>query len=102
MGSNPGAIYCMDIWTFFALICCENCIVCLKRLKIKEKEAWVGPFKKTWRQYTPLIEELYILCTKQRINHSDISDKTDQNIQIKFENIWDKHGLFHLPSVIFS
>ena len=31
---------------FFALICCKNCIVCLKRLKIKEKEAGVGPFKK--------------------------------------------------------
>ena len=24
---------------FFALICCQNCIVCLKRLKINEKEA---------------------------------------------------------------
>ena len=23
-------------WTFFTLICCKNCIVCLKRLKIKE------------------------------------------------------------------
>ena len=31
---------------FFTLICCKNCIVCLKRQKRKEKEARVGPFKK--------------------------------------------------------
>ena len=30
---------------FFTLICCRNCIVCLKRPKINEKEARVGPFK---------------------------------------------------------
>ena len=29
---------------FIALICCKNYIVCLKRLKINEKEAGVGPF----------------------------------------------------------
>ena len=33
-------------WTFFTLICCKNCIVCLKRPKINEKEAGVGPFQK--------------------------------------------------------
>ena len=27
---------------FFTLICCKNCIVCLKRQKINEKEAGVG------------------------------------------------------------
>ena len=27
-------------------ICCKNCNVCLKRPKINEKEAGVGPFKK--------------------------------------------------------
>ena len=26
-------------WHFFTLICCKNCIVCLKRPKINEKEA---------------------------------------------------------------
>ena len=31
---------------FFTLICCKNCIVCLKRPKIIEKEAGVGPFFK--------------------------------------------------------
>ena len=29
---------------FFTCICCKNCIVCLKRPKIKRKEAGVGPF----------------------------------------------------------
>ena len=28
---------------FFTLICCKNCIVCLKRPKINKKEAGVGP-----------------------------------------------------------
>ena len=44
MGSNTGPVYWMDI--FFSLICCKSCIVCLKRLKINEKEAGVGPFLK--------------------------------------------------------
>jgi len=35
----------MDI-TFFTFIYCKNCIVCLKRPKINEKEAGVGPFLK--------------------------------------------------------
>ena len=30
---------------FFTYICCKNCLVCLKRPKINEKEARVGPFK---------------------------------------------------------
>ena len=43
MGLNPSAIYCMDM-TFFTLIWCKNCNdVCLKRPKINEKEAGVGP-----------------------------------------------------------
>ena len=33
-------------WTFFTYICCKNCNVCLKRLKINEKEAGIGPFFK--------------------------------------------------------
>ena len=32
--------------TFFTLICCKNCFVCLKRPKINEKVAQVGPLKK--------------------------------------------------------
>ena len=45
MGSNPGAICWMDM-TFFTLICCKNFIACLKRPKINEKEAGIGPVKK--------------------------------------------------------
>ena len=44
--SNPGAVYWMDL-TFFTFTCCKNCNVCLKRPEINEKEAGVGPFKKT-------------------------------------------------------
>ena len=32
---------------FFTYFCCKNCNVCLKRLKINEKEVGVGPFNKT-------------------------------------------------------
>ena len=41
-------------WTFghfFTLICCKNYTVCLKRLKINEKEAVIGPFKKYKNQH---------------------------------------------------
>ena len=31
---------------FFILICCKNCIVCLKRPNKTKKEAEVGPFFK--------------------------------------------------------
>ena len=63
MGGSPGLVVmggdsrykgrgfesrcCMlDGHDIFTLICCKNCIVCLKRPKINEKEAGVGPFKK--------------------------------------------------------
>ena len=34
----------LDGHNFFTMIGCKNCIVGLKRLKINEKEAGVGPF----------------------------------------------------------
>ena len=37
-----GTVYWMEMH-FFTMICCKNCIVCLKRSKINEKEARVGP-----------------------------------------------------------
>ena len=43
VGSNP--VYWMDM-IFSHLFVGNNCIVCLKRAQIKEKEAKVGPFKK--------------------------------------------------------
>ena len=45
VGSNPGALYWIDM-TFFTLICYKNGIVCLKRPKINEKEVRVGQFEK--------------------------------------------------------
>ena len=38
-------------WTFFTYICCKNCNVCLKRPKINEKEAGVGPFKNYLKRF---------------------------------------------------
>ena len=52
MGSNPGTVYWIDM-IFFTLICYKNCSdVSLKRPKINEKEAGVGPFKKHIRMVT--------------------------------------------------
>ena len=49
MGSNPGAVYWMDL-TFFTFICGKNCIVCLKRLKIKRKRGRGWPIFKKERE----------------------------------------------------
>ena len=38
--------HCILDGHFFTYICCKNCNVCLKRLKINKKEAVVGPFFK--------------------------------------------------------
>ena len=46
VGSNPSAIYWMDIFHIDLL---KNYIVCLKRPKINKKEAGVGPFLKECR-----------------------------------------------------
>ena len=47
VGSNPKSIPILEGHDNFALIWCINCIVCLKRLNINEKEARVGPFKES-------------------------------------------------------
>ena len=44
MGSNPGTIYWMDIFSHIFVV--KICNVCLKRPKINKKEAEVGPFLK--------------------------------------------------------
>ena len=54
VGSDPGAVYWMDIWTFFTFICCKNRNVCLKRAKINEKEAGFGPLNLHWSRETVL------------------------------------------------
>ena len=70
-------------WTFFTLICCENCIVCLKRPKRMEKGDGIGPFflkKPTYFSTTQLglgrcsltidkeaLKNFYLLPTKRSI-----------------------------------
>ena len=49
VGSNPDAIYWMDM-TFFKLIRCKGSVVCLKTPKINEKESGVGKLKKPFDQ----------------------------------------------------
>ena len=48
MGSNPGTVYWMDI--FSHIFVAKICNVSLKRPKINEKEAGVGPFLKKQRK----------------------------------------------------
>ena len=45
---------------FFTYICCKNCNVCLKRPKINEKEAGVGPF---FTKNIPSAETTYLPTT---------------------------------------
>ena len=47
---------------FFTYFCCKNCNVCLKRPKINEKEAGVGPFKKILLPKTVSILKCAIPC----------------------------------------
>ena len=65
---NPCAIYWMDM-TFFTLISCSNCIVCLKRPKINEKEAENSYFKK---DMTAIVEVRTKLVILRKINCSKV------------------------------
>ena len=44
VGSNLGTVYWMDIFSHIFVV--KNCNVCLKRPKINEKEAGIGPLLK--------------------------------------------------------
>ena len=48
---------------FFGLICCKNCIVCMKRPKMNNKVAEVCTFKKNWVPEYAILE-FYIVCLK--------------------------------------
>ena len=54
---------------FFTLICCKNCIACLKRLKINEKEAGLGPFFKKELNWSSALALLYDDVSS---NHPDL------------------------------
>ena len=45
VGSNPSTGYWMAM-TFFTLICCKNCIVCMKKTENKRKRGRVWPILK--------------------------------------------------------
>ena len=55
-------------WTFFTLICCTICIVCLKRPKLNEKEAWIGTFFR--KTITTILYSLTALHAKR--DHYDL------------------------------
>ena len=44
--------HCILDGHYFTYICCKNCNVCLKRPKINEKEAGIGPFLKKLEKFT--------------------------------------------------
>ena len=46
VGLNPGAVYWMNIWTFFTLICCKIVLFVWKRPKINKKRLWLAHFLK--------------------------------------------------------
>ena len=56
---------------FFTLICCKNCIVCLKRPKINKKEAGVGPIFKKKKKEAGLshFNRSYLLLKSFRYSH---------------------------------
>ena len=73
-------------WTFghfFALICCHNCIVCLKKPKINEKEAGVGPFlKKTnqkWLNYPKCLRNFEKFATSFEIPNLILDNPFEQH-----------------------
>ena len=76
-------------WNFFTLICCKNCFdVCLKRPKINEKEAGVGPFLKNHHH----------CCCSDVSNHSfwdKILDRFRMFLLV-FRNLGLSRPLFHL------
>ena len=56
---------------FFTLICCKNCIVCLKRPKINKKEAGVGPIFKSMHDFCSLMSTYQVallLCNTPATN----------------------------------
>ena len=51
-------------WHFFTLIGCKNCIVCLKRPKINEKETGIAPFFNNKKLLYPMWPDVGIIgCT---------------------------------------
>ena len=71
--------------SFFTLICCKNCIVCFKRPKINEKEAFVGPFFK--KRLCDQDRERDEVCIERRKDLGRFSI----NVKAIFEAIFQRH-----------
>ena len=57
---------CVRIPAFLTLICCKNCIVCLKKTKNKLKRGWLWPIQKQ-NNYTYLVHSLHYLGHKVKM-----------------------------------
>ena len=56
-------------WTFFTLICCKNCTVCLKRPKINEKGPGLTHFlKRIWYGQKEWMLEASMLLTEVSVH----------------------------------
>ena len=64
VGSNPGTVYWMDIFHIYLL---WNCVVCLKRPKINQKEAGVGPFLKKQLATFQFLQCIHLLSFHSRL-----------------------------------
>ena len=63
VGSNP----CTMDGLFYIYICRKSCNVCLKRPKINEKEARIGPFlKKNHSSFSQSANQIRFICFKYR------------------------------------
>ena len=81
-GCGFESVGCVLDGNFFTLICCKNCIVCLKRPKINEKEAHfltfdavtllVVPIISSYETFT-LIVRVFIRPMCQDIKHNLIA-----------------------------
>ena len=62
MGIDSRSKGCILDGHFFTYYCCYDCNVCLKRPKINEKEAGVGPFFLKNRKKIQIIAKSPLLC----------------------------------------
>ena len=80
---NPGTVNWMDILTFFTLICCQNCFVCLKKTENKQKRGRGWPiFKKTnqkWLNYPKCLRNFEKFATSFEIPNLILDNPFEQH-----------------------
>ena len=87
MGSNPGAVEWLNM-KFFTLICCKNCIVCLKRLNINEKRPVLAHLQKVILACSPYIcvIKMYEINASHGAIPSTMENATTYLMQCKMGN----------------